>query len=79
MYLGGTSHLVFRIITLLNCLFTYSASFQAVSHKEEKEQPGIIMDEINSTHFHVAHKQHEGTGMPIFYMYFKCFFFLRKT
>lgn len=61
MYLGGTSHLVFRIITLLNCIFTYSASFQAaVGHN--KEQLGTVMDEVNSTHLHVSRKQHESTG-----------------
>lgn len=82
MYLGGKSHLVFRTITLLNCIFTYSASFQAVSHKEQKEQQqptGILMDEINSTHFHVARKQHEGTGRQIFYIYVLNAFFLRIT
>lgn len=43
MYFGGTSHLVIHVITLLNCIFTYSASFQAA--KEE-----LVMDKINSTH-----------------------------
>uniref|UniRef100_A0A336LKU9 CSON010974 protein n=1 Tax=Culicoides sonorensis TaxID=179676 RepID=A0A336LKU9_CULSO len=56
MYLGGTSHIVFRIITLLNCIFTYSASFHTTSHKEQSVK---IMDEINSTYFNVAHQKQQ--------------------
>lgn len=68
MYLGGTSHLLFRIITLLHCIFTYSASFQAaVGHKKEQQLGLVVMDEINSTHLHVPHNKQQSSGKQIFY------------
>lgn len=67
MYLGGTSHLFFHIITLLNCILTYSANFSE-KQQQEREQEAPLKTElpnekmllkINSTLFHTQQK-HEG-------------------
>lgn len=59
MYFGGTRHITLRIITLLNCIFTYSASFQAVNPKTEQKTG---MEDINSTRFLTTNDKQGDTG-----------------
>ncbi|XP_063709038.1 uncharacterized protein LOC134837585 [Culicoides brevitarsis] len=59
MYFGGSSHLVIHVITLLNCIFTYSASFQAA-----KPALDAVMDKINSTTSHAGSHNVAGITQP---------------